>query len=324
MHHYEPESQNFSPHPAKKPLSPLCGLVIYIIAMIVLFFLAFPLQKTFLMTGVAMTQIIILLLALLPALLLRQPLKHVFPIHRPKLRDIGGTILLWIAFWCIAIAASNLILFFFPTEMQATSDGMNHLFQSVPFAITFLIVAILPAICEEALFRGMIQYTAKKMHWFLRMLFIGILFGIFHMDPLRMVPTGILGMGLAFVMMKSNNLFLPMCFHFLNNALSTVASALVNTDTSAQMATAASSLSNNFFSILPGILLLLCFAPPAILGGSILLEPLQPYQKGRFAHKQPQILVTTIVTGILILLFFSSILFSSAMLTKTLRTFSMQ
>jgi hypothetical protein len=83
----------------------------------------------------------------------------------------------------------------------------------------------MPAICEEALCRGLIQYSfgGLRRKW-LTVLIVGILFGIMHLDFYRFLPTMLLGLAMAYIMAETRNLLLPMLFHFINNAWSTVLS----------------------------------------------------------------------------------------------------
>ena len=53
----------------------------------------------------------------------------------------------------------------------------------------------MPAICEEMFFRGFILTSFKNNQNHIKVLlyFPGILFGIMHMDFIRIIPTSILG-----------------------------------------------------------------------------------------------------------------------------------
>ena len=55
---------------------------------------------------------------------------------------------------------------------------------SVPFWVSVIVVALLPAICEEAVHRGVIIHTMYRIRkeW-LVVLIMGIYFGLFHAKP---------------------------------------------------------------------------------------------------------------------------------------------
>jgi membrane protease YdiL (CAAX protease family) len=52
----------------------------------------------------------------------------------------------------------------------------------------------------------------------------GVLFGMFHMDVWRLLPTALLGMVLSWVAWQSRSLLPSMLVHFLNNAILVVLS----------------------------------------------------------------------------------------------------
>lgn len=200
------------------------GIVWFAIVMVVFVFVAAPIQYALGMWGVAITEIILLLMAVLPAIILKWDIKKVIPIRLPKLRQIFGTLLIWGGTYLIVIVSTMAIAYFFPEEVFSVSSGIGSLFNSVPPLISFFIVAIMPAICEETLHRGLILYTFKnvKQKWII-VIAMGIIFGVFHLDPVRSIPTGILGAAITYIMLETNNILLPMLLHFVNNAMSSLA-----------------------------------------------------------------------------------------------------
>ena len=93
---------------------------------------------------------------------------------------------------------------------------------SVPeLLFVILVVALTPAICEELLFRGLIQKnitlaTSKKWGYILA----GIIFGVYHLNPFLIVPLMSLGVFFGFLMYRSETILVPMLAHFANNVVS--------------------------------------------------------------------------------------------------------
>jgi hypothetical protein len=90
------------------------------------------------------------------------------------------------------------------------------------FLIGLVVIAILPAIGEELVFRGMIQpelFRATGNHhaaiWV-----SAIIFSAFHMQFFGFVPRMLLGALFGYLYVWSGNLFLPMFAHFVNNGFS--------------------------------------------------------------------------------------------------------
>jgi uncharacterized protein len=61
----------------------------------------------------------------------------------------------------------------------------------------------------------------------------GLLFGIFHGDPWRMLPTALLGMALSAVALAADSIVPAMTAHFVNNACLIVLAQLHTGDTDA-------------------------------------------------------------------------------------------
>ena len=82
------------------------------------------------------------------------------------------------------------------------------------------IVAVLPAIGEELLFRGLLQKLLKKMtgngHWAIWI--TAILFSALHMQFFGFLPRMLLGALFGYLLEWTGTLWLPMIAHFINNA----------------------------------------------------------------------------------------------------------
>jgi membrane protease YdiL (CAAX protease family) len=90
------------------------------------------------------------------------------------------------------------------------------------FLIGVIVIAVLPAIGEELVFRGMLQpelFRATGNHhaavWI-----SAIIFSAFHMQFFGFVPRMLLGALFGYLYVWSGNLLLPMIAHFVNNGFS--------------------------------------------------------------------------------------------------------
>jgi membrane protease YdiL (CAAX protease family) len=84
--------------------------------------------------------------------------------------------------------------------------------------LVIAVVAVVPAVCEETMFRGFIQKSFElriKPVW--AALITAIFFGIYHFNPYAMIPLIILGFYLGFAAYVSNSILVPMSLHFINN-----------------------------------------------------------------------------------------------------------
>ena len=101
------------------------------------------------------------------------------------------------------------------TEAFLAMNSMGDLF------INLFLIALIPAIGEELLFRGVLQQLfAKwtgKIH--LAIFISAFLFSAIHMQFFGFLPRLVLGLILGYMFYWSKNLWLPILAHFTNNAL---------------------------------------------------------------------------------------------------------
>ncbi len=76
--------------------------------------------------------------------------------------------------------------------------------------------------CEELLFRGMIQRGLEKIGAGWSVLLSGILFGLFHFDFQRLTAQTLIGFLAAYVVYRTGSIFNGMILHFCNNGLLTL------------------------------------------------------------------------------------------------------
>lgn len=86
------------------------------------------------------------------------------------------------------------------------------------FLFTLLIIAVLPGIGEELVFRGLIQ---KKFSYLMNphvaIWLSAFLFSAFHLQFYGLIPRMLLGVLFGYMYYWSGNLWLPILAHFLNN-----------------------------------------------------------------------------------------------------------
>lgn len=82
-----------------------------------------------------------------------------------------------------------------------------------------LLIAITPAICEEIFFRGYVQRTFERTLRAKSVWLVGIIFGLYHMQPLSLITLSLLGIIFGFFYYRSQSLLPSMAGHFTNNFL---------------------------------------------------------------------------------------------------------
>jgi membrane protease YdiL (CAAX protease family) len=116
--------------------------------------------------------------------------------------------------------------------MRATEEAAAHITKLfltpgslVGLLFNIFLIAVIPAIGEEFLFRGIIQRIFKE--WtknnHLAVWISAILFSALHFQFYGFIPRAILGAMFGYLFIISGNLWLPIIAHFINNAAAVVA-----------------------------------------------------------------------------------------------------
>jgi len=85
------------------------------------------------------------------------------------------------------------------------------------FLMCVLVMAILPAIIEELLFRGVILKSLSQHGTVSAVLLSSLFFAMFHLSFTQLVYQFILGLVFALVYLRTKNLLYPILLHFVNN-----------------------------------------------------------------------------------------------------------
>lgn len=91
--------------------------------------------------------------------------------------------------------------------------------------LNLLVVAAIPAICEEIFFRGAIQPIACRIarNHHLGIWITALIFSVIHMQFMGIIPRLVLGALLGYLYLYSRSLWIPILAHGLNNALGVIA-----------------------------------------------------------------------------------------------------
>lgn len=172
----------------------------------------------------------ILVMASIPLLMYKLMFRRSF---KSTLKDFGfkkisaKSILIIIVLGFILYFLNSYIATFFSTIISLFSYERITLSPSTTpittglFLQEFLLTAILPAICEEILHRGLMLNCAKKTYNTRYCLFISsILFGLTHLNINQFFYASILGFLMGYVNLICDSIYPSIIIHFMNNFLS--------------------------------------------------------------------------------------------------------
>ena len=148
-------------------------------------------------------------------------IRSVFPIHKPKLTEVMGTILIYLGASQAISVVTMIEMYIAPEMVTETSIGLSSMFASSSMIVAIIVVGIAPAICEEAVFRGVFFNSIwNQTHgkW-IPILVTAAVFGLFHGSIIRFFPTFLLGIVLGYLVYETNNMFYNVMFHAINNII---------------------------------------------------------------------------------------------------------
>lgn len=149
----------------------------------------------------------------------KQPFKNLLPVKcKPKYYLIGLMLVFGLLFSLNSLNEYLIRLFELMGYVRKTStlpnlDGWNLL-------PAMLVIAVLPAILEEGLFRGVVLNNAEGEVGSVRVIFlVGLLFSLYHGSVEQTVYQFICGCLFALLAVRSRSILPTMIIHFINNAL---------------------------------------------------------------------------------------------------------
>lgn len=88
------------------------------------------------------------------------------------------------------------------------------------FFIDIIIVAVLPALCEEVLHRGIVLQGIKHAGFKKAIVISSLLFALLHFNIQQVAYAFVIGLVLGFVAVVSKNIWPAIIIHFMNNSIS--------------------------------------------------------------------------------------------------------
>jgi sodium transport system permease protein len=119
-----------------------------------------------------------------------------------------------------AVAVFRLANIFLPVSEELLRNTSESLIPpGIPHWQLFIFLAVLPALCEEIAFRGILLSGLRhRLRPLALTITVGLIFGLFHMTLFRIAPTAVLGIILTAIALWTGSIFPGMLLHMGNNA----------------------------------------------------------------------------------------------------------
>ncbi|MCC6272587.1 MAG: CPBP family intramembrane metalloprotease [Deltaproteobacteria bacterium] len=182
------------------------------------------LQYQFGLLGISINEIFILALpGVVYAQLTGLSLKKTFPIRRPPFQEV-----LWVLLFTALVIVPIALLVELQTKVWPLPESVETFYETLmrretflDTLLKFLVLAAVPAVCEELFFRGLMQGMMVSSFGVTKgILLTALFFAVAHVNPWYFVYYFLLGAYLGWLRHWRNNLALCILAHFANNLYS--------------------------------------------------------------------------------------------------------
>jgi membrane protease YdiL (CAAX protease family) len=151
----------------------------------------------------------------------RPHLGHVFPIGQPTLRTICAGLLIVFGFGPLAEFAGEMMARFLPRDVNAERlvVAVARNASSGGLVLVLFAAAVLPALVEELMFRGLVTRAFEKVSHAEMVLVPSLMFGLFHLEPTQIAGTVVLGVAFALTRLYSGSLVPSIVAHAAYNCM---------------------------------------------------------------------------------------------------------
>ncbi len=160
---------------------------------------------------------------------LRLDLRRTFSLHVPAAWPSIGAVLLAIS----VVPMTSLLQQIQYTYFSAASAGsqfpglQEEWMTGGSLVGMLLVLAVLPGVCEELLFRGfLLSGLRQKLSTVLMVMIVGLIFGLHHMGGEQIPIVSLMGMLLTFVCLRAGSIFPAILVHIANNGLALAATRI--------------------------------------------------------------------------------------------------
>lgn len=200
--------------------------VLFSVVIILFVLLGYRIQSREFYSGILITEF---MLILLPALVFAaiSGVRFKEALRLDKFRPVNIPIVIGIMIFAIPVATLLNVLnllavdsIFGKTVMTSLPAAEN----GVQLLVNILVIAGSAGICEEVLFRGVLQRSFERFGAAGSILLAALLFSLTHLDFQKILGTFALGALIGYIVYRTNSLYCGMLAHFTNNATAVFAS----------------------------------------------------------------------------------------------------
>ncbi len=165
----------------------------------------------------------------IPALLISKGnRRRILKLRKIKVEDIFNVIIITILFYPIVMLFNGLFLSFMSQILEYRNDSLTMLETERSVISYIFYLAIVPAICEETFFRGVLTNAYEVYGRKFAIFMSAYVFAITHFNAQNFLAPFLLGLLFGNILERTGSLYGAIISHLTNNALALIASKYLN------------------------------------------------------------------------------------------------
>ena len=171
--------------------------------------------------GYAFSQLIIFLVPVLYAWYMKADMKNIFSLEAPGIKEMVGVLFFVSGSYVFNTVLVSVLYNAFPV-IARDNDMLSGVVSSAGFIPALLVIGLMPAIAEEAAFRGFLYGTLKnkRIPILATMVITAVVFAAYHLNLLQFIYVTLMGLLMSYMIYNSKSIFVTAFFHLLNNSFS--------------------------------------------------------------------------------------------------------
>ena len=177
-------------------------------------------NETFKITLLLIDQYVFILLPVIIFTVINKlSVKEVFRLNPINLSASVLTVIMAAAAWFVSVFAAIIVYHIYTIVIGKPSNPMDDIIPANIY-LGFFLIAITPAICEEALFRGIVLKAYENRGTVKAIVITAILFALIHFSIIRVIGPFIIAILAGYLVVKSNSIIPGMLTHMTFNGIS--------------------------------------------------------------------------------------------------------
>lgn len=204
----------------ERKLRVLDANLLYLIGAILFLVVGSYVQYREILSGLLITQYVLILLPPLLYLLVRGvKIKKTLRFNPLRIKHGLLVAIATACFYPAAVAANAFMMYLLSHLGNLNIPQIPTAGNAQEYALLLFIISLSAGFCEEVFFRGFILRGYEPLGTKKAIIISGILFGIFHFNLYNLLATTILGILFAYVVTITDSIFAGMVGHVANNAV---------------------------------------------------------------------------------------------------------